>query len=179
MSLHLLVPSGLPAPMESSLDQIVVAVQAWANREMGGAGWRSLTASDLAGIRGATGVTFTVPANWSNTTTTGHLKYLRFGRLVVVSFNLGLTPSAVTANIDLILPQFAVVGRSHAIASDNSGNALNVTLGTPADVLAVSTISAGMSVLRFAKLNGATFAGAAQSLTGQIYAEVSDIELAT
>ena len=176
MSLKIPSPSGIPPEIDRAFDEIIAPLQAWADKEAGGKGWTALAKSDLQGLRGDAGVTFTVADSLSISTVKGHLKFIRFGRLVAVSFNLGLTPSAVTGQIDILIPQFGVVGRSHTVGYDSNGNALSVTLGTPSEVLGVTTIPATTAVLHFEKLSGADFAASAQALQGQIVAEISELE---
>ena len=176
MSLKIPSPSGIPPEDDRPFDEVIAPIQGWANKEMGGKGWTYLTLADLQGIRGDSGVTFTVADSLSISTSRGHLKFIRLGPMVVVSFNLGLTPSAVTGQIDIIVPQFGVVGRSHGVCYDSSGNAVSITLGTPEQVLGISTIPSSSAVLHFEKLSGLDFAAAAQALQGQIVAELSDLE---
>ena len=173
MSVKIPTPLGLPPELDAAFDELIAPLQAKSDVR-----WQSLTATDLVGVRGDSGVTFTVPTNFTNATTRGHLKYIRYDRIILVTFNLGLTPSAVTGQIDIIIPQFAVVGRSQGVAYDTNGNILTVSLGTPLEVLANSTLAASLSVLQVKKLSGVTFAASAQGIIGQIIAEVSDVELA-
>lgn len=176
MSLKIPSPTGLAPDIERALDEIIAPIQAYADRELGGTGWVSLDKTDLQGVRGDSGVTFTLTETLSNSATRGHIKFLRLGRAVLVSFNVAVTPSAVTGQIDVLLPQFGVVGRSHNVCYDSSGNAVSITLGTPLETLGSTLIPATTSVLHFEKLNGADFPASAFGLIGQVWAEVSELE---
>lgn len=172
MSFKIPTPIGLPPGIDAAFDELIAPLQARTDVR-----WQYLTGTDLVGVRGDSGVTFTVPLNFTNSATRGHLKYLRIDRFVLVSFNLGLTPSAVTAHISLVIPQFAVVGRSAGVGVDTNNNVLTLSLGTPLEVLDNSTLSATLSVLQLRKLDGTNFAASAQGVRGQLMAELSEVEL--
>ena len=160
--------------MDAAFDELIAPLQARSTLR-----WQSLSPGDLIAM-GDTGVTVALASNFINTATRGYVRYLRFDRLVVVSFNIGLTPSAATRRLDFLLSQFAVVGRAQGLGFDTNGHLLEVSLGTPAEVMTNTTLSASLSVLSVKKLDGTdfeTFPVSAQGVIGQIFAEVSDVEL--
>ena len=176
MSLRIPTPAGVPPDVERALDEVIAPIQAWADKQVGGSGWVSLKKSDLVGIRGDTGVTFTVAETLSNSSVPGYLRYLRFGRLVVVDFQIAFTPSGTTASVNFLLPQFGVVGRTNGLGYDSNGNTLKMSLGTPFILLGSTAIAGSTAVLRLEKLSGGTFPASAQAVTGHILGEVTDLE---
>jgi hypothetical protein len=169
------IPSVNGASLE--LEDALVTLQSWANREMGGVGWVSLSRADLI-VTGDSGITFTVNDNLTISSTPGFFKYIRIGPTVTVSLNLGLTPSAVTGQVNVLLRYFGVVGRVHAVGYDSSGNALSLTLGTPLETIGNTTLDPfQVSILHVEKLSGADFPASAFALQGQVTAELAGLHV--
>lgn len=170
MPLQLATPSGLDPQMDAAFDEVIAPLQSYINRELTAA-WVALTRDDIA-ARGDSGVTIAIATNLTIGNTPGFFRYAKQGAKVTVSFDLGVTPSGVTGQLDFLIP-LRIARRSYAVGYDSAGVSLSLTLGTPAEILGLTATGYNqMGVLHLEKLTGADFAGSAFTVRGQIQGEV-------
>lgn len=169
MALQLPTPTGLSPSVEAAFDEVIAPLQSFVNRELSGV-WVSLARGDL-NVQADAGVTVTITDNLTIATKPGWFKIATQGSLAVVSFNIGVTLSAVSGQIDFLFPML-VVGRAHNVAYDSGGISLSATLGTAEDVLGLTADGYDqIAALHLEKLSGADFAASSYALIGQVQGE--------